>query len=1436
MSATQARSALRALQTQAKQLERDLAACQNPNRARRLQTELNRVNSLMRSMQTNARNAEQVMARLDSATPNELRRTLSTLNRQLGNMRQGTEEYIRTSANIQRVRDQLNTVNASISTQTSLWSRLKNAGTGAVAMVMGAVGAAQRLVSMAHENVEIYASMEGEMANVRKYSGMTEEQVEKLNEEFRKMDTRSSREDLNRLAQDAGRLGKQSVEDVLGFVRAADQINVALDDLGDGATLTLSKLAGLFGIEEKYGTEKGLLKVGAVINDLSQNCSASAPYIAEFTSRMGAAGVQAGMTVPQIMAYAAVMDECNVNVEASSTALSQLIIKLFKDPAKYAKAAGLEVKEFYATLTQDANEGFLTLIEALSQKGGLDKLAPVFAEMGANGSEAQKALGLLAQNIDKVRRQQDAANESFELGTSISAEFDVQNNTVAAGLDKARKEITETRVEIGQKLLPVVESSLAVTSAAMKVVSALVSVLMNNAGALAGAAAAWASYKVAMAAANAETKIMLVLQKGYSIVATTAKSATLLATAATARLTGNLGRATAAMRLFRSTASLSSGVIGLVVTGLGLAVGALMTYIKRKEEAAEAERKHRNEINSINSQLENTRKQAERDARSELNRAKDLYTAATTQTSAMNLRLEAAKKLIALYPETFKNMTAEQVALGQARQAYENLTKAILLNAEAKAAAKQVEKNAEERLALEEEIENLRDERAEVAKVRKAKQATNEARTQRLYGQATTIKAPNSALATGSVAGGLAWLAAAGSTSMAMQGGSTAQWELLSTKEETDRIIEINKNLHQKWEKLLATNAATARLINKYQGNETFRQLTDPTATPAITTPDPPAGGSPSLPTDPKAEKKAKEEAEKARKAAEKKAKEEFKKKLEQEEAARKLADAMSIAAHTTGLIKYSEYRRQMTNNEVKMYEEKIRIYTEAGLADDEDVADMSKRIEQAKAKYQGEQEKLALSDIADSRTREENQAQLDYVTPGSAIFRDEEGLQRRLFEIRHKWLEATRDLYAEGTEQRAKAITDIEEAEAAEQLRLQKLTMSRLAEYEEKYTTLPLERRRDLELAALDALHEKKLIKEEDYEKVRKSITEKYEKEIKEARKKIDSGMKDEPEQYKAGNEFAAMVQNMYDSWRAFLDTSEWEMEDWAANIGMIAQSAFAVFSFAMQSASQLMSANAAYDVAVVEKAYDRQITLARDNSARQQRLEDQKQKAVAAARAKSAKRDFALQVATAIAQTAFNAIQAYCEGLKVGGIAGLVLAPIAAAMAVTAGAVQIATIKKQQQTASLTGYSSGGFTPKGGVDQPAGIVHAGEWVASQKLVNNPATRPLIDMLEYARTHNTLPAISAEDVSGTVMAPVLTARHLDPASPANAGSRPGTGAMASPADAAGADATTRMAEAVERLNEYLAEPIRATVSVSGSEGVDQATRRYRQLMANKKK
>ena len=44
---------------------------------------------------------------------------------------------------------------------------------------------------------------------------------------------------------------------------------------------------------------------------------------------------------------------------------------------------------------------------------------------------------------------------------------------------------------------------------------------------------------------------------------------------------------------------------------------------------------------------------------------------------------------------------------------------------------------------------------------------------------------------------------------------------------------------------------------------------------------------------------------------------------------------------------------------------------------------------------------------------------------------------------------------------------------------------------------------------------------------------------------------------------------------------------------------------------------------------------------------------------------------------------------------------------------------------------FAEGGYTPSGGKYQPAGIVHAGEWVASQNLLRNPETAAIIAHLE---------------------------------------------------------------------------------------------------------
>lgn len=1411
MSARQAQSTLTALQNQADDLRKRLQAAVdagNAADAKKLQQELNRVNGLMRRMQTETANVEQTLQKLDQATPNELRKALSTLQRQIRNVSKDSPQFAELAEKIRRLKEAIQETNEAMQPQPGLWERIKNAGTGAVAAVMAVFAALGRAKAKMDEYVQSYAGMQEEMAGVSKYSGLATEDVETLNDEFKRMDTRTTREGLNRLAQDAGRLGKKSVKDILGFVRAADQVDVALDDLGDGATLTLSKLTGLFGIEAEYGTEQALLKTGSVINDLSQNCSASAGYIAEFTSRMASAGKQANLTIPQIMAYAAVMDESAVNVEQSSTAISKLIIHLMQEPAKYAKAAGLELQSWYATMQTDANEGFLQFVDALKKKGGLDQLAPLFKEMGENGIGAMNALGLLANRIDLVRAQQDAANESFELGTSITNEFSVANNTVAARLDKNKNAIHDISVSIGKELLPVYNLLMAGTRTVMQIMAELVKVIMDNKTVILMAIGAWMAYKTAIALAAAETKIMIALEKGYAIVAGAARAASLALSIAYNLLTGNINRATAATRLFNT--SMRSNVIGIVIALIGTLVGSLLEYAQRMNDASKKVKAHNDLLKEYRDQIIAVDKEGERTARAEIKRLQDLYTAATNEAKSKKERIAAAQELIRMYPEQFSKFTTEQIMLGKSKKAYDDLTTSIINNAKARAAAEKVLENERKVLDLEEQIENQKEERKTLRESRDAKNARNAVRDNKAANQAQTM--------TGAIA---------------MQGGSTANIERESTLSERLAISDLNKEIGKNYDQIIEINKSTKRLTERFQDNESFKSTYNQghTSTETPPTPDSAPTATSSAPPQSAADKreaaKRAREAEAAARRAEKKQKEEFKQGLKAIEAEWEKTDAMTIGLYRTGAISLSEYQEALHDSEMKMFDDKIDYYKKAGMEEDEDVAEFRKKKEQADLKYSEKQKKSKLADVKREQQMQEDQAQMDYATPGTKIYKDEEALQERLFRLKVYYMYRTRDLYELGSDEYARITDEIAQTEQQEQIRKQKQTADLMMKYSKEYRLQDVADREKMEISALNALHQRGLLSEKEYQEALKELRERYRKERNEQEGK-STPKKKTTKDYTANSEWGGLVAGLYEALSMELDKSEDKLVAWSKKASAIAQAAFAVLSSVGSQISAYTQAQVDYETAKIEKSYEARIKAAGNNSKKTKQLEEEKEAEINKIKAKANKENFQIQIATAIAQTAANAISAYGSVIGI-PVVGPTLAPIAAALAVAAGMVQVATIRKQAQTSALQGYSEGGFTGAGRKDEEAGVVHRGEWVAPAWMVNDRRSRPMIEMLERARLTNSFPSITAADVSRTLTAPAITAgasgRSVEILSER----------VDAPDDTRSRQAREKaLSDALERLSAILDGGISANVSVSGRTGIDQASRRYNQLVKNK--
>ena len=120
--------------------------------------------------------------------------------------------------------------------------------------------------------------------------------------------------------------------------------------------------------------------------------------------------------------------------------------------------------------------------------------------------------------------------------------------------------------------------------------------------------------------------------------------------------------------------------------------------------------------------------------------------------------------------------------------------------------------------------------------------------------------------------------------------------------------------------------------------------------------------------------------------------------------------------------------------------------------------------------------------------------------------------------------------------------------------------------------------------------------------------------------------------------------------------------------------------------------------------------------------------------------------------------------------------------------------------------------------------MVHAGEWVASQKLVNNPQTRPLLEALDYAQRTNTIGSLTAADVSRSITAPMVLAAQPQAAPVVNVNVPP----QAAPV------ADERLYATLDRLDERLNEPFVTVNTVTGDHGIRHAQEEYNRLMRNR--
>lgn len=550
------------------------------------------------------------------------------------------------------------------------------------------------------QSVNDYADMEEAMADVQKYTGQTSAQVHDMNEDFKQMDTRTSREQLNALAGAAGRLSITNQEMIEEFVDGADKINVALgDDLGEGAVEKIGKLAHMFGEDDKKGLRGAMLATGSAVNDLAQSSSANAGYIVDFTADLSGVAIQAGMTQSQIMGLASALDQ-NMQEEATaSTVFSQLITKMFQEPARFAALAGEDVKEFTTLLKTNANEALMNFLSAMQATGGFDKMAPLFSEMKLEGTRAVGVLSSVASHLDQVRDAQTIAFNAYNEGSSVLDEFNVQNSTVQAGIDKAKKQFLDLSIELGEKLLPLVQQGISTGSLAVKSLSAITNFVISNRRALITLTATVAAYVAGVKLSVLWNKRAVATEKMLVFWHAVQDRWLMTIMLRHAVLNGAMSKTVALQKMLNIV--IGANPLGAFLAVITAVTTALVLYRQKLDDATIAQ----NKINDI-------KKEAAAKSAEEETHIRTLIDAAKDETLSLNERRKAVNKLNQIIPNYNAQLDTTTGKYKANKKALDSYLKSLQRKYELEGAKDELKRIgreiAKERVNLKKATENLK--------------------------------------------------------------------------------------------------------------------------------------------------------------------------------------------------------------------------------------------------------------------------------------------------------------------------------------------------------------------------------------------------------------------------------------------------------------------------------------------------------------------------------------------------------------------------------------------------------------------------------------------------------------------------------------------------------------------------------------------------------
>ena len=325
--------------------------------------------------------------------------------------------------------------------------RMKDFGDKQITQGMGMAGALAVPVKLA-------VDLENAQADLRKVAEFSSKQMETgFYKAIRNFSENSplSQVELFQIAGAGAQAGIKT-DELERYTKDAAKIKVAFDMNTEAAGNFLAKTRAQLNLDQN-----GVMQYANVINYLANNVAATAPEIADISSRVAGLGGMAGISKEGVAALGASLVSVGVPSEVAATGLKNISLGLMvgtsatKKQAAAFKSLGLDAEDVAKRMTKDG-EG--TLIDVFQRIKKLPKDVQAATLKNLFGKESIQSASELAKHIDEVSKNMKNAHDRSKTNGSVDAEYNQRLKTMGNAFSTLKNRVVNMGVDLGSALGP----------------------------------------------------------------------------------------------------------------------------------------------------------------------------------------------------------------------------------------------------------------------------------------------------------------------------------------------------------------------------------------------------------------------------------------------------------------------------------------------------------------------------------------------------------------------------------------------------------------------------------------------------------------------------------------------------------------------------------------------------------------------------------------------------------------------------------------------------------------------------------------------------------------------------------------------------------------------------------------------------------------------